>query len=82
MTKNQFKDEIIADLEHQLEHKGKHHCSEAWYMRLPLYETPELVRRKAIEELINEGLIVRFMHCNADEPPWPVLVLTRNLISL
>jgi hypothetical protein len=74
MTKAQFKKEVVADLQHQLEHKGRPFTSEAWYYSDHLYSLKPHLKFAAIDELIAHGLINR-VYSTEDGKPFPVLAL-------
>jgi hypothetical protein len=59
MTKAQFKQEVVADLVHQSELKGTAWASEHWYFSQTLYNLGRSTKEKAIQELINEGCVIR-----------------------
>jgi hypothetical protein len=60
MTKQQFKDEVLADLEYQLTHKGKEpRTSEHWYLSRYWYPLAERTKKQVIRELVAEGKINR-----------------------
>lgn len=59
MTKEQLKNEIVADLEHQLQAKGTGWTNERWYYSEALYNTGKVTTLQAIEELIVEGRVSR-----------------------
>ena len=77
MTKKAFKTEVVADLEYQLEHKGKPYTAEHWYMSDFLYPLDSSKKREAIEELISECEIIRVSADQIwkDSKPYPVLML-------
>jgi hypothetical protein len=59
MTKQEFKNEVLADLQYQLKHKGRPFTSEHWYMSGRLYSLKPQLKQDAINELISEGVIDR-----------------------
>jgi hypothetical protein len=59
MTKAQFKAEVVADLVYQWELKKTGWTSEHWYFSQTLYDLGRLTKEKAIEELIDEGCVIR-----------------------
>ena len=77
MTKKQFKKEVVADLEYQLEHKGKPCTAEHWYMSDLLYPLDKTKKREAIEELIDECEIMRVSANEIwkDSASFPILML-------
>ena len=77
MTKKAFKAEVVADLEHQLQHKGKPYTAEHWYMSDLLYPLDKAKKQEAIEELINECKIMRVSANEIwkDSASFPILML-------
>jgi hypothetical protein len=79
MTRKQFKAEVVADLEYQLEHKGKDWTSEHWYLSDVLYPVRRSEKIVAINELIKEGEIVRIpasrLFHQYSDADFPVLLL-------
>jgi hypothetical protein len=59
MTKEEFKAELVADLEHQLKYKGRPYTSEAWYFSKLFYPLSAAVKKSVIAQLIDEGAIYR-----------------------
>lgn len=83
MTKNAFKKEVVADLQYQLEHKGRSFTSEAWYYSDQLYSLKDHLKFAAIDELIAEGLIKRVPSTDylEDRKHFPVLALCQAAIQ-
>ena len=77
MTKAEFKKEVVADLEYQVQHKGKNWTSEAWYFSDFLYPLQSYLKKAAINELIAEGEIHRDSSTLVypDEKPFPMLYI-------
>ena len=58
MTKQEFKNEVLTDMQHQFEHKGRILIAEHFYTSQD-YGLPFHLKERAIAELVREKLVDR-----------------------
>lgn len=84
MTFKEFKAELLADLQYQLERKDKPFTSESWYFNQNLYPLDPEQKIQAISLLIADGFIRRSLSTEffLDRDPFDILVLCRARADL